>query len=112
MVTLTIFCFYEPSTSWDCTLSLPDALPILARRRTGIGSSIPRLRILSLLAGPERTSQTRLGRIVGRSQGSACVSYQPRSQLCRSEEHTSELSHRCSSYAVFSLKKKKQKTDN
>ena len=27
----------------------------------------------------------------------------------RSEEHTSELSHRCISYAVFCLKKKKKK---
>src|SRR5437879_11523699 len=28
----------------------------------------------------------------------------------RSEEHTSELHHRCISYAVFCLKKKKKKT--
>src|SRR5437764_8380619 len=31
-------------------------------------------------------------------------------QHYRSEEHTSELQHRCISYAVFCLKKKKKKT--
>src|SRR5437764_8242220 len=30
----------------------------------------------------------------------------PTTRHVRSEEHTSELSHRCSSYAVFCLKKK------
>src|SRR5437762_11414773 len=32
--------------------------------------------------------------------------------LTRSEEHTSELQHRCISYAVFCLKKKKKKKKN
>jgi len=39
--------------------------------------------MLWLLAGHERTSQTRLGRIARRSQGSACVGHQPRSRRRR-----------------------------
>src|SRR5437762_5792510 len=33
-------------------------------------------------------------------------------RVARSEEHTSELQHRCISYAVFCLKKKKNKKIN
>src|SRR5437764_11266781 len=34
---------------------------------------------------------------------------QANGRIARSEEHTSELSHRCISYAVFCLKKKKNR---
>src|SRR5262250_3980997 len=74
------FFFNDTATTEIYTLSLHDALPI---------SSI------SNAAG--MVSIRTVARIV------------PRGMPRRSEEHTSELSHRCISYAVFCLKKKKNK---
>src|ERR671926_1953194 len=81
-----LFCFFffnDTATTEIYTLSLHDALPIRrCSRRTG-----------SSLAASSRTSRS-----------VPCLT------SLRSEEHTSNSSHTVISYAVFCLKKKKNKT--
>src|SRR5437763_1538369 len=77
------FFFIIPSHPELYTLSLHDALPI---------RHVPRV-LLSDGTEPEAQATSNVA-VDGRS-----------------EEHTSELSHRCISYAVFCLKKKKEEPD-
>src|SRR6266566_10147809 len=82
---ISFFFFNDTATTEIYTLSLHDALPILAAR--------DRL----------RPGQARRGR-----QRPDAIRRHPRHAQLRSEEHTSESSHLVISYAVFCLKKKKK----
>src|SRR5437763_13552180 len=81
---MVISFFVEPPSTEFSTLSLHAALPIFAHVKD-LGFSAAKLRVRSM-------------EIVDDVD-----------QVRRSEEHTSELSHRCTSYAVFCLKKKRNK---
>src|SRR5260370_42087223 len=82
-----VFFFNDTATTEIYTLSLHDALPILARER-----------------GPRRNSERR--QPAGRSAG--C---QPARCLERSEEHTSELQSHLNLVCRLLLEKKKKKTE-
>src|SRR5207248_11217263 len=94
----SLFFFNDTATTEIYTLSLHDALPILAARaRPGADRG-------------EHVGQYGRGRChpAGPVDRGRCGRPR-RAHRARSEEHTSELSHRTISYAVFCLKKKKKK---
>src|SRR5688572_32573681 len=90
----TVFFFNDTATTQNYTLSLHDALPISNRDP----SKKPSIRKMS----PPCCALTS-------QRPSVSTSFLKYWAGTRSEEHTSELSHSQISYAVFCLKKKKQK---
>src|SRR5437762_14145786 len=104
LISLLLLCFFfffscPPSSSAIYTLSLHDALPILALPQKSDGT-IPKLR--------QR-------RVINRFNGFLCEVYcTARWRSFGIDRKSTRLnsSHRCISYAVFCLKKKKKKCSN
>src|SRR3712207_8124755 len=94
---LDIFFFNDTATTEIYTLSLHDALPILAGFTTVVGGQPIEVEDSATVA--LRFDSGALGTITSGY-------YLDRGYHQRSEEHTSESSHANISYAVFCLKKK------